>query len=186
MRPLAAYARAMLVLLIGLRGSGKSTLAPALGAAIGVPSIDLDQRVAQALDATSPGEALRGAGEPRFREEEIRQLGIAAESGAGVIALGGGTPEAPGSADLIRQLTRARGAKVVYLRATEATLRNRLKNATTDRPSLTGAGTLAEIGTLLSRRDPLYRSLAGLTLDVDTLTEGEAVASVKRWLFSGA
>jgi shikimate kinase len=169
------------VLLIGLRGAGKSAVARALADRLGRLAVDLDALTPVYLGESTTGDALRLHGEPAFRDAESRALRdmlaswVAGDPGR-IIALGGGTPTAPGAAELIREERAAGRARVIYLRATEATLRARL--AATDvsqRPSLTGAGTLEEIGTLLARRDGLYRGLAELTLDVDTLSLAEVV-----------
>lgn len=165
----------MTLVLIGLRGSGKSTIGRAAGAALGWAFVDLDDLTPGVLGAASAGEALKTHGEAAFRDAEATALAgvlAAAEKNAGrvVIALGGGTPTAPG----VPELLRGAGARAVYLRATPRTLRERLVH--TDlrtRPSLTGRGVLAEIAAVFERRDGVYSALAaelGTVIDVDGLS----------------
>ncbi len=168
------------IVLMGLRGSGKSTLARALAHALAVPAIDLDDAVAHAAGAAGPGAAFRALGQARFRDLESALLTEHLARPPFVLALGGGTPTAPGAATALERAARA-GALVVYLRATPATLRSRL--AGTDlaaRPSLTGAGVVEEIEAVFAARDPVYRGLAGLVLESDGLAPPACVEQIIR------
>jgi shikimate kinase len=167
------------VILIGLRASGKSTLAPALASRLGIPSIDLDPLVAQVLGCGSVREAFESRGVDAFRAAEAKLLRELLESlTASVVSLGGGTPTAPGAAELL-EAAAAGGAKVLYLRATPATLQARLsKTDLASRPSLTGAGTLEEVNHLFEQRDPLYRGLATDVIEVDALGLEELLRDV--------
>ena len=151
------------VLLIGLRASGKSTLGAALAARLGVGFVDLDDLTARELGAASAGDALRAAGEPAFREAETRALRAACETAPCVIALGGGTPTAPGAASFIGLLRQEGRAVVVYLAPPIATLEARLRASAGNRPSLTGRGVVEEIEEIARRRQPLYAALADFT-----------------------
>lgn len=179
------------VILMGLRGSGKSSLAHALVRAGVVPrAIDLDALTAARLHAKTAGEALASAGLVAFRQAEAEALrdvlGSAAGSAGGVaLALGGGTPTAPGAADLLTQAKRV-GSVLVYLRATPGTLRDRLMRVepggAAARPSLTGKGTLEEIEEIFAQRDGLYRTLASTVIEVDGLTLEAACDRVRELL----
>lgn len=136
----------------------------------------MDDRVAERFGADSPGEALREHGEPAFRAAETACLDAAlTEQPALVLALGGGTPTAPGAADLLG----ASDALLVYLRAEAPTLAERLSSSAIDRPALRGSDPAAEIGQLLAERDPLYLSLADHVIEVGSLTEPQAVQAVE-------
>lgn len=162
---------------MGLRGSGKSTVGRALARARGAPFVDLDDLTAAALHAATPGEAFRASGEAAFREAEARALGVVFGRSPCVIALGGGTPTAPGAADLLRAARAGRMAFIVYLRASAAALRARLAHDDpAARPSLTGRGTLEEIEQVAAARGPLYASLADLTIDTDLHASAESAA----------
>jgi len=170
------------IVLMGLRGSGKSTLGRRLADALGRAFVDLDDRTAAALGCDTPGAALRERGEPAFRAAEADALRAAIDEGAIVLALGGGTPTAAGTADLLRERVAAGRAAVVYLRASADTLAERLAVAGgPERPALVGADPIAEIGTLFARRDPIYRELAGSVLHLDGVSEDTALAMLAAW-----
>ncbi|MFM9958018.1 MAG: shikimate kinase [Phycisphaerales bacterium] len=155
------------LILMGLRGSGKSTLGRLAAERLHVPFIDLDDRVMARLGHATVSQAWAAVGEPAFRAAETEELRIVLESPPSpdrglILALGGGTPTAPGAESLLKQAA-ATGAKLVYLRCTPEELRARLKaagGAGTNRPSLTGRDPLEEIDEVFARRDPLYCSLA--------------------------
>lgn len=169
----------MHLLLIGLRGSGKSTLGWALAQALKRPFVDLDHRTPHVLGCSSVAEAWQTHGEPAFRHAETVALAAALTETVQIIALGGGTPTAPMAADLIADERQHGRARVIYLRGTPATLRARLATAeNSDRPSLTAAGTLAEIDAVHAARDPLYRSLADAVVEIDGSTPASALAAL--------
>ena len=155
---------------MGLRGSGKSTLGPLLAERLRCVFFDLDDLTARRLHSVTAAQAWHRHGEPAFRAAEAAELGMLLGTqhdtpAPRVIALGGGTPTAPGAADLIRAATADGQTRVVYLRATPAQLTERLRTTTlTDRPTLTGRGTLEEITEVFEKRDPLYTQLATHTL----------------------
>ncbi|MDQ7013836.1 MAG: shikimate kinase [Planctomycetota bacterium] len=125
-----------LLLLMGLRGSGKSTLGRQLAARLGVRFVDLDDAVLERLGCGSVAQAWAKLGEPAFRRAETECLGEwvgesrapECPAPARVVALGGGTPTAPGAAELLRRASKAGAVKLVYLRATPVTLRSRLES----------------------------------------------------------
>ena len=161
------------ILLMGLRGAGKTTLARRVAGACGAAAVDLDELVAAAAGELTVGGAFRALGEPRFREVEAASLAEQLREAPRVIALGGGTPTAPGAASLIR-LAVAAGARAVYLRASPATLKARLEQTDLSaRPSLTGLGVLEEIETVFARRDGAYRTLASVIIECDGLSEAD-------------
>lgn len=157
------------ILLIGLRASGKSSLAAALAQRLGRPMLDLDDETAKYLGSGTISELFARYGEARFRAAEYRALvnqAFPRTNPGPVVALGGGTPTAPGAADFLRA-ARANGqGVVVYLRAEPAVLRARLASADNrHRPALLGSDVLEEVGALFAARDPLYRELASTEVD---------------------
>lgn len=170
------------IVLMGLRGSGKSTLGRRLAERLGRAFVDLDDRTAALLGAADCGTALRTLGEERFRAAEADALRAALDEGAIVLALGGGTPTAPGAAGLLRDRIASGRAAAVYLRASVDTLAERLaESGGPDRPALVGDDPIAEIATLFERRDPLYRDLAGGVLHLDGVSEEAALAMLAAW-----
>jgi shikimate kinase len=177
------------VILLGLRCSGKSTVGPLLAERLGVEFADLDVLTAEVMGQPSAADAIRACGLETFRDGEVEALwrvltGDTARRGsvrsgrpaALILALGGGTPTAPG-AEAILKSAAARDWFVVYLRASVATLRARMeRTVVTTRPSLTGRPPADEIAILHGQRDGLYRSLAELSLEVDELSAEQAAA----------
>jgi len=155
---------------MGLRGSGKSTLGRGVAADLGLPFVDLDDVTTGLLGEGTLPELWARLGEAAFREAEVRALREQLQAAAAsprVVALGGGTPTAPGAAELLRQAGSRGRIVVVYLRGEPAVLRERLAETNiSGRPSLTGAGTLAEIEQVFAARDPLYARLASHTLEI--------------------
>lgn len=154
---------------MGLRGSGKSTLGRAIAQREGRRFVDLDEVSASFLSSDSVAEAWSRFGEPAFRAAEAQALAAALLDDGTVIALGGGTPTAPGVAELIEHAKNKRRCVVAYLRCEPAELRSRLMGldeaAMTNRPSLTGGHPLDEIESVFAARDPLYRKLASREIE---------------------
>lgn len=161
----------VIIILIGLRASGKTTIGRLAAHLLHRTFIDLDDTTAALCGCAGPGEVITRLGLETFRREEVvalRQVTHSPVPGGLVLALGGGTPTATGAADHLRELSTLGLAKVIYLRASEATMRHRLRgDQAASRPSLTGRPVIDEVGELLRIRDPLYRSLAHHVIDVD-------------------
>ena len=192
------------LILIGLRASGKSTIAKLLAAKLNRPAIDLDDLTPSLLHEQTAADALRNHGQPAFRQAELAALRNTLTNHPGaILALGGGTPTAPGARELLESAQREGRAKIIYPRASEQTLRARLVpplprssgggaggSATAEgpahstnppehtRPTLTGQGTLEEISPLPTLRDPLYTTLASIVIDVNNLTAREATEAI--------
>lgn len=152
------------VVLIGLRASGKSTVGLALARVLGTGFIDLDDRTRTLLGAASIRAAFEQAGEPAFRQAEASALAAALVEPASVIALGGGTPTAPGAEELLKAAKAAGRAAIVFLDPPNETLAARLKASAGDRPSLTGRGVVEEIDEVARERRERYAALADLRL----------------------
>lgn len=169
------------LILIGLRGSGKSTLARELAARLSGAWVDLDDVTPRELACATVADAWSTRGEPAFRAAEVAALAKVLAGDALVIALGGGTPTAPGAAELLRAEQHAGRARVVYLRASPTTLRVRLRDAMgANRPSLTGGDPLAEIEDVFARRDGPYRRIADRVIEVDGMSEAAAAEALAR------
>ncbi len=169
------------LILIGLRGSGKSTLARGLAARLSCAWVDLDDFTPKELGCATVAEAWETHREPAFRAAEVAALSRVLGGGARVIALGGGTPTAPGAAELLRAEQSAGRARVVYLRASASALRERLRGAMdANRPSLTGGDPLAEMDEVFARRDEPYRRIADRVIEVDGMSAGNVVDALEQ------
>lgn len=167
------------IVLIGLRCSGKSTLGAQLADGLGVPFVDLDDRVSDAAGADRAADVIEREGIDAFRAAETREVGRVLDEDPSVIALGGGTPTAPGAADLLTAAQRDGTARVFYLRALPETLRTRMEQTDTSaRPALVGDDPLSEIASLFDERDPAYTEIAESIIE----TDGVEHASVLRAL----
>ncbi len=173
----------MNLLLIGLRGSGKTTVGRLVAARLGWGFVDLDDVTLTYFAEKTIAEVWRRHGEAEFRLAELGALAKTLKADGQVVALGGGTPTAPGADEVIRRAKRggAGRAFVVYLRADEAALRTRLRATSgsgTNRPSLTGGDPVEEIPAVLAARDPLYRRLADAIVETGGLSVERAVEEV--------
>ncbi|MGE3106718.1 MAG: shikimate kinase [Phycisphaerales bacterium] len=160
------------LILLGLRGSGKTTIGRLLARKLGSPFVDLDDRSPVLLGSKSVAHAWSAHGEAAFRQAETDALRAVLGEPACVVALGGGTPTAPGARAILTQ-ARERGAVLVYLRGTPAALVKRLaRSDNSHRPSLTGkpAGSLEEIEQVFRARDDLYAALATRVVEIGAQT----------------
>lgn len=165
--------------LIGLRASGKTTIGRLAAERLGLGFADLDDLTPRKLGASTAAEALQSAGENAFRDAEAEALREVLAAKPMLIALGGGTPTAPGAADTLRDA----GTMIVYLRAQPETLGVRLAQTDlTSRPSITGRGVIEEVAELFDRRDPVYRRLAHVVIDTDPMDAAAMVDAVIRAL----
>ena len=152
------------LVLIGLRGSGKSTLGTRLAESLGRGFVDLDDVSARMLGESGAGEAIANHGMDAFRRAECDALRSVLKESNQIISLGGGTPTAEGCDGLLA----SDGCRVVYLKASPKTLRERLSSAdNSDRPSLTGGDVVDEVGTVFEARDPLYVNIAESVVHTD-------------------
>ena len=161
------------LVLTGFMGAGKSTVGRLLAASLGWNFLDLDTHLEQRTDATIP-QLFERHGEARFRRLESTALASALGYSSIVLALGGGTPE-----DLTNRLLleQTPGTFTVFLDAPFPTLYDRcmlqgIGDPALARPVLTDP---AEAQLRFVRRHPLYRRLAGFTIETAELTPIQTV-----------
>ncbi len=152
-------ARARGVALLGLRGAGKSTLGPQLAAALGVPFVELDDRIEEAA-GLSLTELFALHGESYYRRLETQCLsGLIALGRPFVVALGGGVVQNDDAFRLART-----HCTTVWLRARPEDHMGRVL-AQGDRRPIAGRGdAMAELQAILAAREPQYRQ-ADVTVD---------------------
>ncbi len=174
------------IVLMGLRGCGKSTLGGLLARRLGREFVDLDDVTAEIMGASGAGEAIERAGMDAFRAAEGQALLSELKGDGRIIALGGGTPTAPGCAELLRGAQGRGVCRVVYLRGSVETLRDRLRvGENADRPSLTGGEIVDEVRAVFDARDGLYRDLAESVVCVDGVGEGSLVTALAALVRAG-
>ena len=141
-----------------------------LAHALAFTPIDLDDITPTLLGPGSLREVWDRVGQEAFRLAETKALTTTLERPKIVLALGGGTPTAPGADEVLRTAASA-GDRIIYLRTSPQVLRDRLEAAdNTDRPALMGTDALTEIETVHNARDPLYRTLATEVIECDDLS----------------
>lgn len=142
--------------LVGMRGAGKSTLGKALAESLGLEFHDTDRLFERRHGPIAAFVERRGW--PAFRELEEDVLAACLAPGR-VVATGGGAVESAANRQRL-----ADGAFPIHLEATLDELRDRIAPNDPGRPALLGSDAREELGPLLARRAPLYRSVARLTV----------------------
>jgi shikimate kinase len=143
------------IVLVGFMGAGKSTVGGLLAAKLGVPFTDSDLEIERR--AGKPvRQIFADDGEPAFRQLEHEVIAELLRGDQQVLALGGGAA----SHAVTRSLLAA--VPVVYLRVSYHEAMNRV-GSDLGRPMLARP----DVARLHRDRDPLYASVATLTIDVD-------------------
>jgi shikimate kinase len=164
----------MNIILTGYRCTGKSSTGRRLSARLGRPLFDTDDLILHRT-GKSVEEIVAAGGWPAFRDAEravIRNLSLL---DGGIIATGGGALMDPRNVAYLRD-----NGLFVWLMADAATIAGRLAKDQADgnrRPSLSGKPVVEEVREILTQREPVYRSIADLS--VDTASRGvEEVATL--------
>ena len=151
------------IVLVGMMGSGKSTVGRLLSDASGWPYVDNDDLFRRSHGAT-PREILARDGEGPMREAESSALRLGLETPPpSIIGAAAGTILEPKN----RELMRAEGI-VVWLRASADSLETRALGAE-HRPWIDSGGE-SWIRAVVAEREPLYASVADITIDTSGVT----------------
>ncbi|MEY3091721.1 MAG: shikimate kinase [Actinomycetota bacterium] len=160
------------VVLIGLMGSGKTTVGRKLALAIGRRFVDTDEEVERRTGRTVR-EIFETDGESEFRLIEHRVLADAlASSDPLVVAAAGGAVLRDDNQALLRDPHR-----VLWLRAEPELLIERVGRRRGHRPLLDDDPD-RRLRQLSSEREPIYRALAGATIDVTDKTVDDVCAEI--------
>lgn len=154
-----------------MMGSGKTTVGRLLARRTRWPLHDNDELVLRLFDAT-PRQILASGGEARLRaaESEALAMGLEAPSPCIVGAAGGTILD-----EANRRSLRGAGV-VVWLRVTPDTVATRAMGAA-HRPWLDTGGE-SWIRDAVAERNPLYASVADLTVDADDRTSAKVAAEI--------
>lgn len=166
--------------LVGMPGSGKTTVGGALAAVLRVGLVCVDERV-EAAAGKSIAKIFASCGEAAFRRRESEALAGALAGQPAVIDTGGGLAESGANrAALLKACCRC-----VYLCAGAQLLRTRVGTGR-GRPMLDGCAP-QRLEELLVRREPFYRQVANLTVEVRRGRTPDALAAeIKNWIDEGA
>lgn len=163
------------LVLVGMMATGKTTVGREVAECLGRPYFDSDELVETASGRTVR-EIFATDGEAGYRPLETAAL-IGALDGPepAVIAAAGGVVLAEAN----RQALRRPGVTVVWLRASVPVLLRRIEAAggPGHRPLL-DEDPEAALATLSAQREPLYREVADVVVDVDGLSSEEVVERV--------
>lgn len=161
------------IILIGYMGSGKTTVGKIAAERKNYTFVDTDEMIVE-QQHRSISEIFATDGEQAFRDMETALLGqlIAEKREHLVISTGGGMPLRAENRQLLARL-----GKVVYLKASPATIYNRIKGDTT-RPLLQCENPLERIEEMIAERSPLYEDGAMFTVEVDELGQSEAASEI--------
>ena len=146
------------LVLVGLSGTGKSTVAPLLAERRGVVAVDLDRLLEQRF-GRPVAQVFLEDGEPEFRRAEAELLAEVLVGPPAVVATGGGAVLDPESR------RRLADAFVVWLSAPIDLLVRRLSDVAERRPLLADDPATA-LRAMATEREPLYREVADLVVDV--------------------
>ncbi len=171
----------MQLILIGYRGTGKTTVARRVAELLGLECFDADAEVEDRA-GKSIKRIFEDDGEPAFRDLEVQVIADLVLRGDVVLSLGGGA--------VMREETRRAIAAgtVVWLTARPETILTRMvedTNTTEQRPNLTTSGGLAEITSLLSHREPVYRACADFTVETDAKSAEQVAQEIVCLVESG-
>ena len=155
-----------MIVLVGFMGAGKSTVGRLLAAKLGLPFTDSDQVIEERA-----GKPVRRIfaddGEPAFRLLEHQVIADLLAGPDAVLALGGGAASHPGTRSLLAAVP------VVYLRVGYAEALVRV-GGDQGRPMLARP----DVASLYAEREPVYASVASLTVDTEGQSPEEIVLEV--------
>jgi len=152
------------LILIGPMGAGKTCIGRRLAERFTLDFVDADQAIVDSTGASIPA-IFEHSGEAGFRQHELDGHGQ-------LISTGGGAVLDPDNRAAI-----ARRGFVVYLRVSVPAQLERLARDR-GRPLLQRPDREQVLHEMAAARDPLYQSLADLTLDTDLYTPAEATAQL--------
>ena len=160
-------------------GAGKTTVGRLLARRLKARFIDSDQEIVAATGVSIPT-IFEIEGESGFRKRESETIDRLSREENIVLATGGGAVLDAQN----RQLLQTRGT-VVYLFATPETLHERTRRDT-GRPLLQVDDRLKRLRDLYEQRDPLYREIAHIIVEVGRTPAPQVVRKIQTALASDA
>lgn len=158
------------IYLVGLMGVGKSTVGKKLASRMGVPFIDCDHEL-ERRNGVTVTTIFDIEGEAGFRMRETRLLEEFVGKEMGVVATGGGVV----TQKVNRALLKHKGM-VIYLNASVDLLWSRLRYCK-NRPLLETKNPKERLLALFEQRDPLYRDVSDIIVNVG---KGSALNTVRK------
>ncbi|WP_412034088.1 shikimate kinase [Pollutimonas sp. M17] len=159
------------VFLVGMMGAGKTTIGRHLARSLHREFMDLDHEL-EARCGVRVSLIFDIEGEEGFRRRETAALDECSRKPGIVLATGGGAVLAAQN----REYLKERGV-VVYLRASADELFRRLARDRS-RPLLQTADPQGRIRELIAQREPLYASIADLTIETGAMPVAQVVRAL--------
>lgn len=160
------------VFLVGLMGAGKTTVGRILARKLKSRFVDSDQEISLCTGVTIPT-IFEIEGETGFRRRESVLIERLTGQEGIVLSTGGGVVLDP----MNREYLRSRGI-VVYLAASPETLHERTRRDK-NRPLLQVDDRLKKLRELFEQRDPLYREIAHIIVEVGRTSAAQVVRQVQ-------
>lgn len=148
------------IILVGPMGSGKTAVGRSLARHLGMPFYDSDTEIVRRTGVDIPY-IFEREGESGFREREREAIEALVGLRRIVLATGGGAVLLPENRHLLAQ----RGC-VVYLETSVRQQTERVQHGRS-RPLLSNVDPATRLEELMAVRDPLYRSIADITVSTD-------------------
>jgi shikimate kinase len=167
------------VFLVGLMGAGKTTVGRLLAKRLKARFVDSDHELITSTGVTIPT-IFEIEGETGFRRRESEAIQRLSREDNIVMATGGGAVLDPEN----RRCLRERGT-AVYLFAAPETLYERTRRDAA-RPLLQVSDRLARLRELYQQRDPLYREVAHIIVEVGRTSAPQVVRQILAALASDA
>lgn len=148
------------IALIGFMGTGKTTISKALSRMTGCEEIDVDNYIVKKV-GIEISEIFAKHGEEYFRKLETEALREIQEENGLIISCGGGAVLKDENVEILK----SKGV-IVLLTATPETVFERVKDHT-HRPILNNDMSVEHIKKLMAQREPRYKEVADITVNVD-------------------
>ena len=172
----------MKVILIGYMGSGKTGVGKQLSGLLGIPFLDLDEEISKIENKEIPA-IFKSSGEIYFRKRESERLtDLIKSQGNHVLAVGGGTPCYGKNLQVMREYE---DVKLVYLKASLQTLKNRLFKERTSRPLISHLQSPEVLEDFIRKHlfeRTYYYSQSDITVETDSKGIEEVAQEIRKYL----
>lgn len=163
------------VFLVGPMGSGKTAVGRQLGRRLGMPFRDSDAEI-EVRTGVDIAYIFEREGEAGFRAREREVIDELTSTAGIVLATGGGAVLLPEN----RERLATRGTVVFLDTGIEQQLKRTQRSR--HRPLLAASDRRAKLEELMRAREPLYRSIAAITIQTDGRATGVVAAEIERLL----